>query len=150
MKTVLQRVKRAEVRVDGEVVGRIAKGVLLLVAVERGDGPADVRQTARKIASLRIFPGDTPMDRNLSEVGGACLVVSQFTIAGTVKKGRRPSFDKAAAPEEARDLYESLVRELSDLGLPVETGRFAATMEVDLINDGPVTLLIITKGGALV
>ncbi|MCA9663222.1 MAG: D-tyrosyl-tRNA(Tyr) deacylase [Myxococcales bacterium] len=150
MKTVLQRVKRAEVRVDGEVVGRIAKGVLLLVAVERGDGPADVRQTARKIASLRIFPGDTPMDRNLSDVGGACLVVSQFTIAGSVKKGRRPSFDKAAAPDEARALYESLASELRDLGLPVETGRFAAMMEVDLINDGPVTLLIITKGGALI
>ena len=149
MKTVLQRVARAEVRVEGEIVGQISKGVLVLVAVERGDGPADVRSTARKIASLRIFPDATPMDRSLSEVGGACLVVSQFTIAGSVKKGRRPSFDRAADPAEAEALYESLIAELRAYELPVASGRFGAHMEVELTNDGPVTLLIMTTGGVL-
>ncbi|MBK8266224.1 MAG: D-tyrosyl-tRNA(Tyr) deacylase [Nannocystis sp.] len=149
MKTVLQRVTRAEVRVAGEVVGKIGAGALLLVAVERGDTEADVSITARKIAGLRIFPQVTPMDRTLIEVGGACLVVSQFTIAGSVKKGRRPSFDQAEEPERARALYESLCAALREHGLPVETGRFAATMEVDLVNDGPVTLLIMSRGGVL-
>ncbi|MEZ4451506.1 MAG: D-aminoacyl-tRNA deacylase [Nannocystaceae bacterium] len=149
MKTVLQRVQRAEVRVDGEVVGRIGKGVLLLVAVERGDGEADVHITARKIAGLRVFPDKTPMDLSLGEVDGACLVVSQFTIAGSVKKGRRPSFDQAEDPARARELYEALCVALRDHGLAVETGRFAAMMEVELVNDGPVTLLILTRGGVL-
>jgi len=149
MKTVLQRVQRAEVRVDGEVIGKIAKGVLLLVAVERGDGPADARITARKIATLRIFPDKTPMDLSLLEVGGACLVVSQFTIAGSIKKGRRPSFDLAAEPAQAEALYEAVIAELRGHDLPVETGRFAANMEVDLVNDGPVTLLVMSKGGVL-
>lgn len=149
MKTVLQRVQRAEVRVDGEVVGRIGKGVLLLVAVERGDSEADVHITARKIAGLRIFADRTPMDLSLAEVDGACLVVSQFTIAGSVKKGRRPSFDQAEDPERARALYEALCAALRGEGLPVETGRFAAMMEVELVNDGPVTLLILTRGGVL-
>lgn len=149
MKTVLQRVQRAEVRVDGEVIGTIAKGVLLLVAVERGDGPADARITARKIANLRIFPDKTPMDQSLLEIGGACLVVSQFTIAGSIKKGRRPSFDQAAEPALAETLYEAVVDELRSHDLPVETGRFGATMEVELVNDGPVTLLVMSKGGVL-
>ncbi len=150
MKTVLQRVKRAEVRVDGEVVGQIGKGVLLLVAVERGDGEADVHITASKVAGLRIFPDKTPMDLSLAEVGGACLVVSQFTIAGNIRKGRRPSFEGAEDPARARELYERLCGELRGHGLPVETGRFAAMMEVDLVGDGPVTLLLTTRGGALV
>ncbi len=149
MKTVLQRVQRAEVRVEGEVVGAIAKGVLLLVAVERGDVQADARITARKIANLRIFPDKTPMDRSLLEVGGTCLVVSQFTIAGSIKKGRRPSFDRAADPGEAEALYESVAAELRSHGLPVETGRFGASMEVELVNDGPCTLLVMSKGGVL-
>ena len=149
MRTVLQRVQRAEVRVDGAIVGQIGRGVLLLVAVERGDDEADVQATAQKIAGLRIFPDKTPMDLSLAEVGGACLVVSQFTIAGSVKKGRRPSFDQAEAPDRARALYERLGAALRELGLPVETGRFAATMAVELVNDGPVTLLIMTRGGAL-
>jgi len=149
MKTVLQRVQRAEVRVDGEVVGTIGKGVLLLVAVERGDSQADVRISARKIASLRIFPGATPMDQSLAEVGGSCLVVSQFTIAGSIKKGRRPSFDRAADPAEAEQLYESMIAELKTHELEVASGRFGANMAVDLVNDGPVTLLVMTTGGVL-
>lgn len=147
MLTVIQRVSRAAVRVDGEVVGAIERGALLLVAVERGDGEADAVATARKIASLRFFPGATPMDRTLAEVGGACLVVSQFTLAGSLRKGRRPSFDGAEAPERARALYEAVAEALRAEGLPVATGRFAAHMEVELENDGPVTFILRSSGG---
>lgn len=150
MKTVLQRVTRACVRVDGEVVGAIDRGLLALTAVEKGDTIADVQATAAKLASLRCFPGATPMDRTLAEVGGGCLVVSQFTIAGSLKKGRRPSFDGAELPERARELYEALAAAIRGHGVPVATGRFAAHMEVELVNDGPVTLLLFTQGGAVV
>ncbi len=150
MKTVLQRVQRAEVRVDQKVVGRITKGVLALTAVERGDTLADVQVTARKIANLRIFPDRTPMDLTLKDVGGACLLVSQFTIAGTVRKGRRPSFDRAEQPGIACTLYEALAGQLREQGVDVATGQFAAHMEVELVNDGPVTLLIETRDGAIV
>jgi len=150
MKTVLQRVARACVRVDGEVVGAIDRGLLALTAVEKGDTIADVQATAAKLASLRCFPGATPMDRTLAEVGGGCLVVSQFTIAGSLKKGRRPSFDGAELPERARELYEALAAAIRGHGIPVATGRFAAHMEVELVNDGPVTLLLFTQGGAVV
>jgi D-tyrosyl-tRNA(Tyr) deacylase len=150
MKTVLQRVARACVRVDGEVVGAIDRGLLALTAVEKGDTIADVQATAAKLASLRCFPGATPMDRTLAEVGGGCLVVSQFTIAGSLKKGRRPSFDGAELPERARELYEALAAAIRGHGVPVATGRFAAHMEVELVNDGPVTLLLFTQGGAVV
>lgn len=149
MKTVLQRVTRASVRVDGEVVGQIGRGLLALTAVEKGDTIADVTATAAKLTSLRCFPGASPMDRTLAEVDGACLLVSQFTIAGSLKKGRRPGFDAAALPEPARALYEALAAAIRGHGIPVETGRFAAHMEVDLINDGPVTLLLFTQGGAV-
>ncbi|MCA9689899.1 MAG: D-tyrosyl-tRNA(Tyr) deacylase [Myxococcales bacterium] len=149
MKTILQRVSRASVRVDGEVIGAVERGVLLLVAVERGDSEADAMTTARKIASLRIFPGRTPMDHSLLDVGGGCLVVSQFTIAGTVRKGRRPSFDRAALPDLANDLYERVVAALRAEGLTVATGRFAAHMEVELVNDGPVTIVIESRDGAI-
>jgi len=150
MKTVLQRVTRAQVTVDGELVGRIDRGLLALCAVEKGDGAADVTATAAKLATLRCFPGATPMDRTLQEVGGACLLVSQFTIAGTLKKGRRPGFDAAAPPDEARALYESLAVAIRGHGIPVETGRFAAHMQVELVNDGPVTLLLFTRQGVVV
>ena len=150
MKTVLQRVTRAQVTVDGEVIGRIDRGLLALCAVEKGDGAADVQATAAKLATLRCFPGVTPMDRTLQEVGGACLLVSQFTIAGTLKKGRRPGFDAAAPPDLARALYESLAAAIRGHGILVETGRFAAQMEVELVNDGPVTLLLFTHEGVLV
>lgn len=149
MKTVIQRVSRAEVRVDGEVVGKIDRGVVALVGVERGDGIADAHMTARKLAGLRIFPGDRPMDENLLEAGGAALVISQFTLAADIRKGRRPSFSDAEDPERAESLYMAVVSELRERGIPTETGRFAASMEVELINDGPVTLLIFCKGGVV-
>ena len=150
MKTVLQRVERAEVRIAGAVVGRIDRGVVLLVGVERGDSEADADVTARKIAALRIFAGRTPMDLTLAEVGGACLVVSQFTLAATLAKGNRPSFEPAEAPARAEELYRRVAAQLRAAGLPVETGQFGADMQVDLINDGPVTFLVFTAGGALV
>lgn len=150
MKTVLQRVTRAAVRVDGEVVGEIGRGLLALCAVEKGDSAADVQTTANKLVTLRCFPGATPMDRSVLEVGGGVLLVSQFTIAGTLKKGRRPGFDPAAPPEEARALYEALAEAIRGLGVTVETGRFGAHMEVELVNDGPVTLLLFTQGGGVV
>jgi len=149
VKTLLQRVARAEVRVDGEVVGRIGKGVVLLVGVERGDDEQDATATARKVAALRIFAGRTPMDRTLSDVGGACLVVSQFTLAGNLKKGNRPGFDKAEDPERAEALYLEVARGLASHGLDVETGRFGALMEVELVNDGPVTFLLEVQGGRI-
>lgn len=147
MKTLLQRVSRAEVRVDGDVVGRIGKGVVLFVGVEKGDDEQDAAATARKVAALRIFPGRTPMDRTLEDVGGACLVVSQFTLAGSLKKGNRPGFDKAEDPERAEALYLAVAKGLEGYGREVATGRFAALMEVELVNDGPVTFLLEVRGG---
>ena len=150
MKTVLQRVQRAEVRVGGEVVARIGAGVVLLCGVERGDGEADADTTARKVAALRIFPGRTPMDLTLGEIGGACLVVSQFTLAAALSKGNRPSFEPAEAPARAEELYLRVAAQLRAAGVPVETGQFGADMQVDLVNDGPVTFLVFTSGGALI
>jgi len=150
VKTVLQRVERAEVRVAGAVVARIGRGVVLLVGVERGDSEADADVTARKIAALRIFAGRTPMDLTLAEVGGACLVVSQFTLAATLAKGNRPSFEPAEAPARAEELYLRVAAQLRAAGVPVETGQFGADMQVDLVNDGPVTFLVFTSGGALI
>ena len=149
MKTVLQRVRRAEVRVDGEVVGGIGLGVVALVGVETGDGNADADVTARKIAGLRMFPGRTPMDRDLTEVGGGCLVVSQFTLAGSLRKGRRPSFNAAEDPERAKELVQRVADGVAAAGIEVATGRFGAMMDVELVNDGPVTLLLFTEGGAV-
>jgi D-tyrosyl-tRNA(Tyr) deacylase len=143
MRAVIQRVKSAAVTVDGEIVGEIGQGLLVLVGVAKDDEPGDVAYMANKIASLRVFPED---DRLLhfttSEIGGGVLVVSQFTILGDCRKGRRPSFDQSAPPELAERLYEELVTALAQTGLPVATGRFRAMMEVSLVNDGPVTLLL--------
>jgi D-tyrosyl-tRNA(Tyr) deacylase len=150
MRTVVQRVTRAEVRVAGELVARIDRGLLLLVGVEKGDAEADADATARKIAALRMFPGKTPMDLTTAEVGGACLVVSQFTLCASLAKGNRPSFEPAEAPARAEPLYLRVADGLRAAGLPVETGRFGADMAVDLLNDGPVTFLVATQGGALV
>jgi D-tyrosyl-tRNA(Tyr) deacylase len=150
MKTVLQRVAHAEVRIDGAVVARIDRGVVLLCGVERGDSEADADVTARKVAALRIFAGRTPMDLTLREVGGACLVVSQFTLAATLAKGNRPSFEPAEEPVRAQALYLRVAAQLREAGLPVETGQFGAEMQVDLVNDGPATFLVFTAGGALV
>ncbi|HET9299919.1 MAG TPA: D-aminoacyl-tRNA deacylase [Candidatus Polarisedimenticolaceae bacterium] len=143
MKAVLQRVSRAEVRVGGRAVGTIGRGLLVLLGVERGDAPGDAAYLADKTAELRIFPDDAQnMNRSLEDVGGACLVVSQFTLAGSTRRGRRPSFDGAAPPAEAEPLYEQFVARLRARGLPVATGVFRAMMEVELVNDGPVTLLL--------
>jgi D-aminoacyl-tRNA deacylase len=149
VKTVVQRVTRAEVRVGGQVVGRIERGLLLLVGVEKGDGEADADATARKIAALRIFPGRTPMDVTVGDVGGGCLVVSQFTLCAALGKGNRPSFEPAADPALAEPLYLRVAGALRAAGLPVETGTFGADMAVELVNDGPVTFWIETRGGAL-
>jgi D-tyrosyl-tRNA(Tyr) deacylase len=149
MIAIVQRVSRAEVRVAGEVVGRIDKGVLLLVGVERGDSEADAEVLARKLVALRIFPGRTPMDLSLKDAGGACLVVSQFTLAGSIRKGNRPSFDRAEDPALAQSLYQSVADRIAADGIPVARGRFAAHMDVELVNDGPITFIIQTCGGAL-
>ena len=149
MKTVVQRVTRASVRVGGEVIGEIGAGVMLLVGVEKGDVEADADVTARKIAALRIFEGKTPMDRTLADVGGGCLVVSQFTLCASLAKGNRPSFEPAEAPARAEALYLRVADQLRAAGLPVATGRFGADMAVELVNDGPVTFIVQAKGGAL-
>ncbi len=146
---VVQRVSRAAVRVAGEVVGSIGLGLAVLVGVERGDGKADAEALARKLCALRIFPGRTPMDLSVKDVGGACLVVSQFTLAGTTRKGNRPSFDRAEEPALADALYEYLAEQLRQQGIPVATGRFAAQMDVELVNDGPVTFVLRARDGSL-
>ena len=150
MKIVLQRVSEAAVRVDGEIVGEIGCGVVLLVGVERGDTEAEADVLANKIGGLRIFPGRTPMDRSLREVGGACLVVSQFTLAANLKKGNRPGFGRAEDPSRAEALYLRVAEQLRGAGLDVATGRFGASKEVALVGDGPVTLLIECVDGRIV
>ena len=146
MRAVIQRVTSAAVTVDGEIVGQIGKGLLVLVGVAKDDGPSDISYLANKIANLRVFPeNDKLLHFTTAEVGGGVLVVSQFTILGDCRKGRRPSFDQSAPPELAEKLYEELVAALAQAGLPVATGRFRAMMEVSLINDGPVTLLLDSK-----
>ena len=144
MRAVVQRVTEARVRVGDRLTGEIAQGLLVLVGIGRDDGPEDVRYVAGKIRDARVFEGEAgkPMDRSVVDAGGAILVVSQFTLYGDMRKGRRPSFDAAAAPEAARSLYEDLVRELRAVPLPVATGEFQAMMRVELVNDGPVTILI--------
>jgi D-tyrosyl-tRNA(Tyr) deacylase len=146
MRAVVQRVSRAEVRVEGQVIGRIDRGLLVLLAAGEGDAEADVEYMADKIAGLRIFPDDAGlMNRSVVEAGGAVLVVSQFTLYGDCRKGRRPSFVGALAPGPAEALYERCLRALRERGLPVESGRFRADMAVELVNDGPVTLLLDSK-----
>ena len=140
--TIVQRVQRAQVRVDGAVVGEIGHGAVLFVGVERDDAEGDADVTAGKIARLRCFPGRTPMDRTLAEAGGGCLVVSQFTLAADLSGGNRPSFTAAEEPARANVLYERVAAVLREAGLPVATGRFGAAMQVELVNDGPVTLLL--------
>ncbi len=141
MRVLLQRVSRAEVRVAGRVTGAIARGFLLLVGFTHADGEANATWMAEKVTGLRLF-GDEEgkMNRSLDEVGGAVLVVSQFTLYGDAQKGRRPSFIDAARPEQAIPLYERFVALLRERGLHVETGEFGAMMDVELVNDGPVTL----------
>lgn len=150
MIVVVQRVSRAEVRVEGEIIGKIGPGLMLLVGVERGDVAQDADALARKVTALRIFPGRTPMDLSVKDVGGGCLVVSQFTLAGNTRKGNRPSFDRAEDPAAAKMRYEAFADQLRRDGLTVATGQFAAHMEVDLVNDGPVTFVLRARDGGLV
>ncbi|MCL6622008.1 MAG: D-tyrosyl-tRNA(Tyr) deacylase [Syntrophobacterales bacterium] len=146
MRAVVQRVKEAWVRVNGEEVARIGPGMLVLAGVAADDTEADAEALARKLAHLRLFPeGERLMHLSLLDLGYEALVVSQFTILGDCRKGRRPSFEAAAPPEQAERLYEELVRRLGELGIRTATGRFRQMMEVGLINDGPVTLLLDTK-----
>lgn len=144
MRAVVQRVTEARVRVGDRVTGEIARGLVVFVGIGKADGPDDVQYVVGKIRDARVFEGENgkPMDRSVADAGGAVLVVSQFTLYGDMRKGRRPSFDAAAAPEAARSLYEDLVRELRAVPLPVATGEFQAMMRVELVNDGPVTILI--------
>jgi D-aminoacyl-tRNA deacylase len=145
VRAVVQRVSSAAVSVGDRTVGHIDRGLLAFIGVEQGDGPTDVRYIAGKIRELRVFenPADPHhLNWSVQDVGGAVLVVSQFTLAGDCRKGRRPSFDAAAAPQIARPLYEDVVRELAEGGLTVATGEFQAMMRVALVNDGPVTLLL--------
>jgi D-tyrosyl-tRNA(Tyr) deacylase len=146
MRAVVQRVSSASVKVDDAVIGEIAKGLLVLLGIAQGDSPAQADWLAEKLVGLRIFEDDAgKMNRSLDEVGGAMLVVSQFTLYGDCRKGRRPSFVEAAPPEEAVPLYEAFIRAVQSLGVTVATGRFGAMMRVTLVNEGPVTLIVDTK-----
>lgn len=148
MKAVLQRVARASVTVEGRVVGEIAHGLLVLLGVARGDGEVDARFVADKIAGLRIFSDEAgKMNRSVVDVGGAVLLVSQFTLVANTSKGRRPGFDDAAPPAEARSRYEQVLGVLRTAGLLVEQGVFGAHMAVELLNDGPVTFLLDSRAG---
>lgn len=143
MRAVVQRVSRAEARVDGRVTGRIGRGLLVLAGVSSDDTVQSARWLAEKILGLRVFDDDEgKMNLALREADGAILCVSQFTLYGDCRKGRRPSYERAASPEVARPLYECFVKALRAQGVPVETGEFRAMMDVELVNDGPVTLLL--------
>lgn len=143
MRAVVQRVSRASVAAEGRVVGEIGAGLLVLLGVSAHDVASDADSLADKIAGLRIFEdGDGRMNRSVTEVGGAVLAVSQFTLYGDARRGKRPSFDAAARPERARELYESFVAAVRRRGLRCETGQFQAMMSVSLVNEGPVTILL--------
>lgn len=150
MRAVVQRVSRASVTVDGEVVGAIGRGLLVLVGVTHSDSERDGHVIADKVAGLRIFGDDAGlMNLSVTDVGGACLVVSQFTLYGATRKGRRPSFTAAADPSIAAPLVDEVVRRLESHGLTVETGMFGAMMDVSLVNAGPVTLVIESADGKI-
>lgn len=143
MRAVVQRVSTASVAVEEQVVGEIGPGLLVLLGVSSGDAPTDADYLADKIAGLRVFEDAAgKMNRSVTDIGGAILAVSQFTLLGDARRGKRPSFDAAARPERARELYDSFVAQIRRRGLRCETGRFQATMSVSLVNDGPVTILL--------
>ncbi len=149
MKAVLQRVISASVEVDGTIVGKIGTGLLVLLGVANGDGEADCRYLAEKLRTFRIFSDEQgKMNRSLVDVGGAVLLVSQFTLLGNTANGRRPSFEGAAPPDEAKRLYEQVAADLRASGMLVETGIFAAHMRVELLNDGPVTFVLDSRDKA--
>jgi len=144
----VQRVSRAQVTVNGEITGQIGLGLLVLLAVAHEDDEADAQYLAEKVAGLRVFEDEQgKMNRSLQDVGGSILVVSQFTLYGDVRRGKRPSFDAAAPPEKARQLYEFFVAQIRATGLRCETGRFQETMKVELVNEGPVTILLDSAKG---
>jgi len=146
MRAVLQRVSRAEVRVEGALVGAIERGLLVLVGVAQGDSDGDAEVLADKVSGLRIFEDDAgKMNLALSDVSGSLLAVSQFTLLADTKRGRRPSFTGAMEPAPAEKLFEHFCRAVRSRGLRVETGRFGASMQVELVNDGPVTILLDTR-----
>ena len=150
MRCVIQRVRRASVSVAGEIVASIDHGMLVLAAVQKGDGEQTMRDGAKKIRELRIFSDDAgKMNRDLADVRGAILAVSQFTLAGSIERGRRPSFDDAEEPERARAMFEIFAAELGASGIPVRTGRFREMMIVSLENDGPVTFVYDARPNAL-
>lgn len=147
MKAVIQRVKSASVTVDGNVIARTGRGLAVLIGVQEGDGAKDVNFLAEKIANLRIFEDDAhKMNLSILDVGGEALVVSQFTLLGDCSRGRRPGFDKAAPPQIAETLYNEFVDMIRACGVPVQTGRFQAKMLFEIANDGPVTLILDTRG----
>jgi D-tyrosyl-tRNA(Tyr) deacylase len=149
MKAVIQRVTRAAVRVDGKTVGQIESGLLILLGVAKGDGESDGRYLVDKICTLRIFSDeDGKMNRSLVDIGGSVLLISQFTLMGRTANGRRPSFEEAAPPEEAKRLYELVEAGFRCHGTHIETGVFAAHMHVELLNDGPVTFVLDSRGSS--
>src|SRR6266508_6887662 len=143
MRAVCQRVSEARVTVDGNVHGQIERGLVVLLGVERSDDREEAKRLAAKVVRLRIFDGDTgKFDRSVRDVGGAALVVSQFTLIADTRKGNRPSFTNAAPPEQAEPLYEDFCAAVADEGIPVERGVFGARMAVELVNEGPVTIVL--------
>jgi len=146
MRAVIQRVTRASVTIEGEIVGAIGHGLLVLLGITHSDSAEQARWLAEKVVNLRIFnDNDGKMNRSVAEIDGSIVVVSQFTLYGDAQKGRRPSFIAAARPEHATPLYEQFIVALLEQGIPVQTGRFGATMRVELVNDGPVTLILETE-----
>jgi len=143
MKALIQRVSQAKVTVDSEIVGEISKGILIFLGIAETDAENDINFLVDKISNLRIFENEgKPMDKSVLDINGELLVVSQFTLCGSTKKGRRPDFGGAAEPKKAKELYEKFIAECTKIGLKVESGEFAAMMDVSLINDGPVTFMI--------
>ncbi len=146
MRGVIQRVKEAEVKVNGKISGKIGRGILLLLGIEEGDGEKDIEYILKKTVDLRIFPDENgKMNLTLKEINGELLVVSQFTLLGDCRKGRRPSYSNAMKPKMAEKIYEKFLKDAKNLNIKVENGVFQAMMEVHLINDGPVTLLLDSK-----
>ena len=143
MKILIQRVKSASVTIEGAEFSSIGEGILALVKIEKGDTLEEVQKLAKKTVNLRIFPDENDkMNKSLLDINGEMLIVSQFTLCGDCKKGTRPSFDKSAHPDIANELYESFIKEVSSYGIKTQTGSFGAMMDVELINDGPVTFML--------
>ncbi len=143
MKALIQRVKRAFVTIDGQLYSKIGQGLLVLLGVEKGDEKLNAEKLADKLSKLRIFEDENEkMNRSILDIEGEMLIVSQFTLCGDCKKGTRPSFDKSAPPEIANELYEYFISQVKSLNIPVQTGKFGAMMDVELINDGPVTFMV--------